>query len=797
MLKIKEIIDKLWIDEEQFKKLYKEALWKELWEKTYVIWDNNYKKIKELNENKTWEKKILKVKKKWKKALKVWQLKKQWNNFLTWLWFEKEEKQIEKKEQIKKEIKENTNTNKKTIEKNKSHTIATKQDFEEYKKNKTIKSVQFKQKDTHSKTDQKNNFNRNKPNQKQFHQKNKKQTRTNNTYTNNNTNKNNKNIIKKEKTHTTSKTLVKKTEVILDWNITVKEFSEKIWIWLMDVMKVLLENKIMVWINSVLDFDTSCLIWEELWVEIKKKEKKLNIENFLSWNLQTILDLDKDSKNLKHRAPIVTIMWHVDHWKTTLLDYLRKSTIADQEAWWITQSIWASVVNYNWEKIVFIDTPWHELFTSLRARWAKLTNIVVIVIAADDWVMPQTIESINHAKAANIPIIIAITKIDKPWNKYEQIKTDIWKYWLIPEERGWDVPVLWISAKTWQGIDDLLENILLQAEVLELKYNPNRQAVWVVLDSYKDQQKWIITSIIIITWTLKIKDILVAHNTYWKIKKIWNRKWETIKEAEWWTPVQILWFHELPEAWHIIEVVNSEKEAQSKINIINNEDEENKNKWNFMEQLLTQIKNKDNTYLNLIIKSDWSSSLEALENAIENLTIPENIKLKIIHKDVWSFSDSDLSLANASNALLVSFSLKITSNIKKKAQSLWLEIKNFDIIYELTEYLENLTKWLVKIEEEVILWKLDILWIFFKKWKEMVIWWKVIEWRIINNVKFRIFRNNEEIWKWTIFSLQKNQQNTNEVTEWHECWMKIKTSEKVEEHDILEFFRIETHWLWD
>jgi translation initiation factor IF-2 len=319
--------------------------------------------------------------------------------------------------------------------------------------------------------------------------------------------------------------LVKKSELYMDEKITLKEFSEKMWVTLVDIMKKLMENKIMTWINSSLDFDTASLIGAEFWVEVKKNEAQLDMESFMSWDLQKILDLDKEAPVRLERAPVVTVMGHVDHWKTSLLDYLRKTSMAEWEAGWITQSIWASVVDYNWKKITFIDTPGHELFTSLRARWAKLTNIAVIVVAADDSVMPQTIESINHAKAAWVPIIIAITKIDKPGHKRDQIIADIAAQWLTPEEWWGDVPVIGVSSKTWEWIDKLLENILLQAEMLELRYNPNRSAVWVVLDSYKDAKQWVIASIIVLTWTLQVGNIIMAYNTYWKIKRMQNWKW--------------------------------------------------------------------------------------------------------------------------------------------------------------------------------------------------------------------------------------------------------------------------------
>jgi translation initiation factor IF-2 len=253
----------------------------------------------------------------------------------------------------------------------------------------------------------------------------------------------------------------------------------------------------------------------------KKKENQLNLESFLSWDLQSILALDKDAEHKETRPPIVTVMGHVDHGKTSLLDYLRKTVVAEWEAGGITQGIGASVVEHDGKKICFIDTPGHELFTSLRARGAKLTNIAVIVVAADDSVMPQTIESIGHAKAAGVPIIVAITKIDKPGKNIEQIKQDLAKYEVIPEDRGWDVPVIGISSKTWQGIPELLENILLQTEMLDLKFNPDRAAAGVVLDAHKDPKQGVVSTIIVMTGTLE---------SWWYYRSIWYL-WESKKNA--------------------------------------------------------------------------------------------------------------------------------------------------------------------------------------------------------------------------------------------------------------------------
>lgn len=599
-------------------------------------------------------------------------------------------------------------------------------------------------------------------------------------------------VKKIEKTATTSANLVKKSEFLMDDKITVKEFSEKMWVPLTDVMKKLMENKIMTGITSSLDFDTATLIWAEFWVEVKKNETKLDMESFMAWDLQKILDLDKEAATLLLRSPIVTVMWHVDHGKTSLLDYLRKTWIAEWEAGGITQSIGASVVEYNKQKITFIDTPWHELFTSLRARWAKLTNIAIIVVAADDSIMPQTIESINHAKAAWVPIIIAITKIDKPGKNTDQIISDIAAQGLTPEQRWWDTPIIGISSKTGEWIPQLLEQVLLQAEMLELKYNPNRAAVGVVVDSYKDPKQWVVASLIVLTWTLQMWNIIIAYNTYWKIKRMHDRKGQTITKAVWWEPVQVLGFPDLPEAWRIVEVVQNEKDAQNKVANIQEQEVSQKTE-SAVQSFLSQLKSNDKTSeLKLILKAEWASSLEALTQAVQWLTLPKNVTIKIVHSDVGHFTESDVSLAQVSKSLLIWFNVPINAVLKKKAQQQKVEIKSFDIIYELTDYLSNLLQWMIEIEqEEIIIGKLDILWIFFTETKEMTIWWMVIEWKVKNKLKFRVHRGEEIITSGEILSLQRNKDQVKEVLAGEDCWMKIKVWKKVQEHDILEFYEMQ------
>lgn len=404
------------------------------------------------------------------------------------------------------------------------------------------------------------------------------------------------------------------------------------------------------------------------------------------------------------------------------------------------------MIEYNNKKITFIDTPGHELFTSLRARGAKLTNIAIIVIAADDSVMPQTIESINHAKAAGVPIIIAVTKVDRPGNNMEQIKSDVAKYGLTPEDWGGDTPFVGVSSKTGQGIDLLLEYVLLQSEMLELKYNPDRQAVGVVVDAYKDPKQGVVASLIILTGTLKNGDIIVAYNTYGKVRRMQNWIGKQTSKITGGEPVQILGFTELPEPGRIVEVVSNEKEANQRIAFIK-ESETKSTGDGALQQFLAQLKAGDQSKvseLRLILKADGSSSLEALKQAVDGVSLPKNVNIKVVHSDVGYFGESDLSLAQASKALLLGFNISMNAVLKKKAENLKIEMKAFDIIYELTDYLTNLLLGMVEVEkEEVVVGKLEILGIFHTETREMTIGGMVRDGKVKNKLKFRVYRGDD------------------------------------------------------
>lgn len=603
---------------------------------------------------------------------------------------------------------------------------------------------------------------------------------------------------KKEKVYKVSDSLKKKATIQIGDSIVVKEFSEKMGVPLPEVMKVLLSNKILVAAQASIDFETASLVASEFDVKVEKETTHVSVEDILAGDLEAILAQDKEAEDLIPRPPVVTIMGHVDHGKTKLLDYIRKTDVVAKEAGGITQSIGASQITHNDQKITFIDTPWHELFTALRARGSRITNIVIIVVAADDGVKPQTVEAIRHAQDANVPIIVALTKIDLGIQKLEEIKGQLAQYGLQPEDRGGDVIIVPVSSFTWQGIDDLLDAVLLQYEMLQLEYSPSRKAVGVVVEAEKEAKQGVMTTLLIMTWTLRIGDVVVIHNTFGKVRKMLDRAWRPIKEAKGGDPVMILWIQDLPEPGRVAEVVGSEKEANKRISAIM-EHEQSLSKEAVLQSLIEKIGKGDTVQLKLILKADSFGSLEAVKHATQKVALPENVEVKIIHADVGSINNGDVVFAQASGALVIGFNVTASGSIKKKAETMHVIIKEYDIIYKFIEYLEQVGAWMIEIEKkEVMTGELEVLGVFFKRGKEMIFGGKVTSGKAVNGARIKVYRSADQEMDadWnpmpfttgTITSLQKDKENFSEVAAWHECGMKAKVGKKIEVGDRIEFY---------
>ncbi len=510
----------------------------------------------------------------------------------------------------------------------------------------------------------------------------------------------------------------------------------------------------------------------------------------LSWDISSLLK-EEDSTKLEKRIPVVSIMGHVDHWKTSLLDYLRKTKVAAKEAWWITQSIWAYEVKVWSEKITFLDTPWHEAFTIMRARWAKSTDIAILVVAWDDWVKPQTVESINHAIEAWLQIIVAVTKIDKPWANIDMIKSQLATAWLLTEWYWWNIPVCPVSSKTWEWIDNLLEIIILTSEILDLKANPNRTAVWTVLESHLDTSLWPVSSVLINTWTLKKWDCVVCKWSFWRIKVLKDFNNKNTSSVWPWEPALIVWFDSVLNWWDIFQVVSDIEKARIRATEYKElMDSKKLVSTSSIDLIMSKIKSWSLKQLKVIVKSDTNWSLEAIKWALLKLSTPET-KVSIIHSWVWNITESDAMMGHWSNAIIVWYNVDLLWNSKNYIENSKIEYISSKVIYHITEKIEKIITWMLDSKEvDINLWTAKVWWIFFDWEWFQIIWLKLNKDSTIEKWAFaRVIRKDRYIWKWKIENLKSWIVDVNNL-EWPtECWIKLVINEKIELWDEIELFK--------
>lgn len=575
--------------------------------------------------------------------------------------------------------------------------------------------------------------------------------------------------------------------------LSVKELSEKIWIILPKLIAEFMKNWMMVNINSKIDFEAAAIIAESFEIKLERDDSVgASVEEIMLWNITSLL-FEDDLSKLISRSPVISIMGHVDHGKTSLLDYIRKSKVAQGEAGWITQSIWAYQVElYNWN-ITVLDTPWHEAFTVMRSRWAKSTDIAILVVAADEWVKPQTIESINHAKQAEIPIIVAINKMDKEGANPEFVKWQLAEQWLVAENWGWNVPMVPVSALTWYWIDELLEIVLLVAEMKELKANPNRNGVWTVLESHLDSNLWPIATVLINTWTIKSGDNIVCGSSYWKVKVLKNYLNQKIKLAKPWEPVLIVGLDKIVEWWDILQVVNTIEIAKNRaLEYKSILEKQKKSKTSWLELLMLKIKSGNLKQLKIVLKADTNGSLEAIKVALLKLSTLET-EIIIIHTWVWAITEWDILMSQWNGSILVWFWVWVLPTAKSILENSWTEFIASDIIYHITERIEKIITWMLDLKEiEVKLWRSKVGWVFYTDKKFMILGLLVpAESKVENNALARILRQKRMIWTWKIESLKEWKIEVKEV-EWpNECWIKFVSNAKVEVWDELEIYKIE------
>lgn len=566
--------------------------------------------------------------------------------------------------------------------------------------------------------------------------------------------------------------------------IAVKDLASKMSYTAAEVVKKLFMMGVMATINQEIDFDTAALVASEFGVTCEELPPEVDPTE--------IPEIEDDPKTLKLRPPVVTVMGHVDHGKTSLLDCIRNTHVQTHEAGGITQHIGAYQVNCKGKKIVFLDTPGHEAFTAMRARGAQITDIAILVVAADDGVMPQTIEAIHHAKSAGVPIIVAINKIDKPGANPDRVKQELMEQGLVPEEYGGDTIMVPVSAKKQIGIDDLLEMVLLVAEVKELKANPNRDARGVIVEAKLDKGRGPVATVLVQNGTLRIGDSVVCGTTYGKVRAMVNDRGENVKKAGPSVPVEILGLNDVPEAGDILAVLE-EKQARSiaEARIERQRNNLIKSKKVSLDDLFHQIQEGDIKDLNIVIKADVQGSVEALSSSLLKLNKNDEVRVSIVHSGVGAVNESDVMLASASNALIIAFNVRPDANARKLADTENIDIRTYRVIYDAINDVKDAMSGMLKPKyKEVIQGRVEIRQVM-KFSKALVAGSYVLEGKICNNSKIRIIRDNIEIFDGEIDSLRRFKDEVKEVNAGYECGISIIDFRDFKEGDIIEAYTME------
>jgi translation initiation factor IF-2 len=569
--------------------------------------------------------------------------------------------------------------------------------------------------------------------------------------------------------------------------VTVKELAEKLKKTSTEVIKKLMSLGVMANVNQDIDYDTASVISEEFGIQTKK-EIVVNEEDIL------FDDSEDEVKELEERPPVVVVMGHVDHGKTSLLDAIRETNIIEKEAGGITQHIGAYRVSINDRMITFLDTPGHEAFTAMRARGAQVTDIAILVVAADDGIMPQTIEAINHAKAANVTVIVAINKIDKEGANPDRVKQDLTQHGLVPEDWGGDIICVPVSAKQRQNIDQLLEMVLLSADVLELKSNKKKQAKGTVIEAKMDKNRGAVATILVQRGTLKVGDSLVTGSIVGRIRAMSDDRGKTVKEAGPSTPVEILGLPEVPVAGEIFYAVDDEKIARQlveKRKVKSREEGLRSSSKVSLEDLFNQIKEGKVKDLNIIIKADVQGSVEAVKQSLEKLTNDE-VRIKVAHGGVGTITEADLTLAEVSNAIIIGFNVRPSTLIAEKAKSVGVDIKLYRVIYNAIEDIKAAMKGMLDPTfEEVVQGHTEIRQLFKVSSLGTIGGCYVVDGKITRNSDIRVLRDGIIVHEGKLASLKRFKDDAKEVMHGYECGLQIEKFNDIKEGDIVESFILE------
>ena len=574
------------------------------------------------------------------------------------------------------------------------------------------------------------------------------------------------------------------TEIELSGPLTVKELAEKMGREVSEIIKKLMLLGVMASINQEVDVDTATIVAEDFGVTVTEVEPEEDPTD--------IIEIEDAPETLKPRPPVVTIMGHVDHGKTSLLDVIRQTNVTAGEAGGITQHIGAYQVRYNDNKITFLDTPGHEAFTAMRLRGAKSTDIAVLVVAADDGVMPQTIEAINHAKSADVPIIVAINKMDKPGANPDHVKQQLSEHGLLPEEWGGDVIMVPVSAKQKQGIDDLLENILLVAEVMELKANPNRKAYGVVIEAQLDKGRGAVCTVLVQKGSLRVGDTVLAGTAYGKVRAMTNERGEKVKVARPSMPVEILGFSEVPQAGEIIHGMDDNEArtiAEKRIAKQRVQELQATHKVT-LDDIFNQIQQGELKDLNIIIKADVQGSVEALRQSLEGIKNPE-VRIVIVHAAVGAINESDIMLASASNAIVMGFNVRPDANVRRAAEQEKVDLRTYRVIYDAINDVESAMRGMLAPQfKEVVVGRAEVRQVISTP-KAIVAGSYVTEGRITNDSEVRLIRDGIVVFEGKVDSLRRFKDEVKEVKTSFECGISLEGYRDIKEGDVIEAYLME------
>jgi translation initiation factor IF-2 len=571
-------------------------------------------------------------------------------------------------------------------------------------------------------------------------------------------------------------------------SLTVKELAELLRVNPADVIRELIKNGIFANINQPVDRDTASLVATELGYEVAepvRTEDEAETETAAEAE-KVPLFVEDDPSKLVPRAPIVTVMGHVDHGKTSLLDAIRATDVVAGERGGITQAIGASEVEHNGNRIVFLDTPGHEAFTQMRARGARVTDIAVLVVAADDGVMPQTIEAIDHAKAARVPIVVALNKIDKADANPDRVKTELSEHGLLVEDFGGDVPLVPVSARQRTGIDELLEMINLVADLQELKANPKRPAIGTVIEAELDPQRGPIATVVVQTGTLAVGDSVVVGASYGRVRALEDSRGERVSRVGPASAVVVSGLAGVPEAGDILRVVADEKTARNEAEKVRDAAARPEQTGRAtLEDLYRQIQAGKIKELRIVLKADVQGSLEAIEHALEALSTDE-VRIRILHEGAGEITDNDVLLASASDAIIVGFNTRLDPQARRTAEAEGVDVKLYDVIYRLTEDIDAALKGLLEpVIEEVVEGHAEVRQVF-RSGKTLIAGCYVTEGRIVRAGGARVYRAGKVIATERIESLRRFKDDVREVQQGFECGIGLTGSVEIAEGDIIE-----------